>query len=388
MGGSALCVLPPNRQSTGLTHSTGEIGLYLDGYFLAYFLRLATMSVQTIKWVGDALRIIDQTWLPIEQVYLDCRNLETVAQAIEHLRVRGAPAIGIAAAYGVVVASMETDTDDLDVFRTQMTSAMDRLARTRPTAVNLFWALDRMGRVLEECQEKTVPEMRRLLLDEADRIFEEDRTICRCIGRNGAPLLKDGGIVLTHCNAGGLATADYGTALAVIYAACEQGKRIRVYADETRPLLQGSRLTAWELMQSGVDVTIICDNAAATLMKRRRVDGVIVGADRIAANGDVANKIGTYGLAILAKEHGIPFYVAAPISTLDMQRSSGEEIPIEERGAEEITEGFGRRTAPHDVRVFNPAFDVTPNTLVSAIISEKGVARAPYGEVLRAWAGG
>jgi methylthioribose-1-phosphate isomerase len=270
-------------------------------------------------------------------------------------------------------------------FRARVERGIERLARTRPTAVNLFWALNRMRKVLEGSAGQPAEAARGALLKEANAIFEEDRKICRQIGRNGMELLRDGATVITHCNAGGLATADYGTALAVIYAAAEAGRRVGVYADETRPLLQGSRLTAWELRQSGIDVTVICDSMAGTVMRQKGVDCVIVGADRIAANGDVANKIGTYSLALLARAHGIPFYVAAPVSTVDISLSSGEEIPIEERKPTEVTEGFGRRTAPEGVKVFNPAFDVTPHTLITGIVSERGIARPPFEPTLRAW---
>jgi len=343
------------------------------------------MPVETIRWMDDAVRLIDQTRLPLELVYRDCRDVEMVAEAIEVLRVRGAPAIGIAAAYGTALAARLAVEGPPERFREAVREAMERLARTRPTAVNLFWALDRMKKVLEASAESSPSDVAGVLLAEADRIFEEDRAMCRRIGRHGSALLKDGDAVLTHCNAGGLATSDYGTALAVIYAATEEGKQIRVFADETRPLLQGSRLTAWELMESGIDVTVICDNMAATVMRRGMVNCAIVGADRIARNGDVANKIGTYGLAVLAKEHELPFYVAAPSSTLDLSRASGQEIPIEERASEEITEGFGRRTAPREVKVFNPAFDVTPAAMVSAIVSEEGVARLPFEPELVRW---
>ena len=343
------------------------------------------MPVQTLKWQDDALLLLDQTLLPTKVAYISCRDVESVARAIEELKVRGAPAIGVAAAYGVVIGArigLESASGD---FRRQVEVAIERLARTRPTAVNLFWALEQMRQVVDENQDQDEQAICTHLLTVAERIFAEDRAICRRLGRHGATLLQDGYQVITHCNAGGLATADYGTALGVIYAAQEEGKKIAVFADETRPLLQGSRLTAWELMQSGVEVTVICDNMAAVVMRQKRIDCVIVGADRIAANGDVANKIGTYGLAVLAKEHGIPFYVAAPLSTLDVSLASGDEIPIEERRAEEITCGMGKQTAPEGVQVFNPAFDVTPHSLVAAIISEKGIARSPFESTLRSW---
>ena len=342
------------------------------------------MPVATLTWKDDALRLIDQTRLPEALIHIDCRDVETVAEAIQSLRVRGAPAIGVAAAYGVVVGVQEAIADGDDV-EARGRAAIDRLSQTRPTAVNLFWALEQMRGALEAAAGHPPLEVRDRLLGEAHRIFEEDREVCRQIGRNGAQLLKARSTVLTHCNAGGLATADYGTALAVVYAAVEAGKHVAVFADETRPLLQGSRLTAWELQQSGVDVTVICDNMAATVLRKKQIDGVIVGSDRIAANGDVANKIGTYGLAILAREHNVPFYVAAPLSTIDMSLSSGDRIPIEERRPEEVTEGFGKRTAPEGVKVYNPAFDVTPNRLVTAIITERGVARHPYGDAFQAW---
>lgn len=267
-----------------------------------------------------------------------------------------------------------------DEFKAELDRVADYLATSRPTAVNLFWALDRMREAAERNKDKPIPELKKLLLKEALDIIEEDKRICRAIGRNGARLLPDECTVLTHCNAGGLATADYGTALGVIYAAVEMGKRIKVFADETRPLLQGARLTAWELMQGGIEVTLICDNTAAYVMKQGLVDCVIVGADRIAANGDTANKIGTYNLAVLAKEHGIPFYVAAPSSTFDLTLESGDQIPIEERSPEEVTCPFGRRIAPEGVKVYNPAFDVTPARLITAIITEKGVIRQPLHE--------
>ncbi len=341
--------------------------------------------IDTIAWKKGSVELIDQTLLPQELVRKDCRGLEEIAEAIEKLRIRGAPAIGIAAAFGVVLGAQEIQTDKRQAFLKELDQKIDRIAATRPTAVNLFWALERMKRIVEECSSESVDEMRGLLLAEALKIQEEDKAICRMLGKNGAELLQDGMNVLTHCNAGGLATADYGTALGVVYAAKEQGKKIHVFADETRPLLQGARLTAWELAQNGIEVTLICDNMAASVMSKKGIDCVVVGADRIAGNGDVANKIGTYGVAIAAKEHGIPFYVAAPFSTIDMNTVSGENIPIEERNSEEITSLAGHRIAPNDVSVYNPAFDVTPYQYVSAIISEKGVARAPYLETFQTW---
>ncbi|MGA1194998.1 MAG: S-methyl-5-thioribose-1-phosphate isomerase [Candidatus Latescibacterota bacterium] len=342
------------------------------------------MPVPTILWENNALRLIDQTRLPEEYIQIDCKDIPTVAEAIKSLRVRGAPAIGVSAAYGVVISAQEAIASNKD-FDTHVKNSIQTLAQTRPTAVNLFWALEIMEKVLNSTQGKTPQERRNILLDKANEIFEEDKRVCRKIGTHGATLLNQKATILTHCNAGGLATADYGTALAVVYAAVEAGKNVAVYADETRPLLQGSRLTAWELHQSGVDVTVICDNMAATVLRQKNIDCIVVGSDRIAANGDVANKIGTYGLAILAREHQVPFYVAAPLSTIDMSLSNGDAIPIEERNPEEVSHGMGRQTAPKGVKVYNPAFDVTPNHLVSAIITEQGVAKGNYQETFKTW---
>ncbi len=324
------------------------------------------------------MRLIDQTLLPTQLVEIECRDVETVWEAIKKLRVRGAPAIGIAAAYGVCVgvqnAARDDNTTDMEAFKKRLRFVVDYLASSRPTAVNLFWALDRMKAVVDRATNvDSVAEMVELLFVEAKKIHAEDRDICRRIGQFGQELFADGTTFLTHCNAGGLATADYGTALAVFFAAQESGKTIRVYADETRPLLQGARLTAWELMQHGIDVTLICDSMAALVMRQGKIDAVVVGADRIAANGDAANKIGTYGVAVAAKHHGVPFYVAAPVSTFDLTLRDGSGIPIEERDAEEICCGFGKRTAPEGVQVFNPAFDVTPAELIAGIITENGV---------------
>lgn len=342
------------------------------------------MPVATISWIENKLRLIDQTKLPEALVYIECEDVETVAESIESLRVRGAPAIGVAAAYGVVIGALESIQTGGDLTQ-DVPRSIERLAETRPTAVNLFWALDRMRTVFEAGTTEDAETLLDRLRTEANAIFEEDRQVCRQIGRNGADLLSDNETVLTHCNAGGLATADYGTALAVVYTAVEEGKNISVFADETRPLLQGSRLTAWELQQSGIDVTVICDNMAGTVLRQQRINCVVVGADRIAANGDVANKIGTYGLAVLAQEHNVPFYVAAPLSTIDMSLATGDLIPIEERKAEEITRGMGKQTAPEGIHVYNPAFDVTPKELVSAIITERGVARHPFENTFQAW---
>lgn len=334
------------------------------------------MPIPTIEWLGGlggCVRLIDQTLLPTEFRQIECRTVEEMWEAIKVLRVRGAPAIGIAAAFGTVLAIQRSEATTYHEFRSELVRAADYLATSRPTAVNLFWALERMKRTADENCSLPIPQLKQRLLDEALAIMEEDKAVCRAIGRHGAPLIPEGGGVLTHCNAGGLATADYGTALAVMFAAHEQGKRFRVFADETRPLLQGARLTTWELMRAGIDVTLICDNMAAVVMREGKVNLVIVGADRIAANGDTANKIGTYGVAVLAKEHGIPFYVAAPASTFDLSLPSGAGIPIEERKPEEVTMGFGRQTAPDGVKVYNPAFDVTPARLIAGIITERGV---------------
>jgi methylthioribose-1-phosphate isomerase len=340
------------------------------------------MAVETLRWQDDHLVLLDQTRLPGETIHLCCRDVESVAQAIERLSVRGAPAIGVAAAYGTVLAALSAGADG---FVPAVHAAVERLAATRPTAVNLFWALDRMRGVLTRAAGADRQTLCGMLLDEAAAIDREDRQVCRAIGRHGAGLLPDDARIITHCNAGALATADYGTALGVVYAARDQGKRVHVFADETRPLLQGARLTAWELLHEGIEVTLICDSMAAAVMRRERIDCVLVGADRIAANGDAANKIGTYGLAVAARAHGVPVYVAAPRSTIDMSLATGELIPIEERGSEEITCGMGRRTAPAGVRVYNPAFDVTPNELIAAIISECGVARPPLAPALADW---
>ena len=335
-------------------------------------------DLETLAWQGGIdghLRLIDQTRLPVEFCEIDCRDVETVWEAIKTLRVRGAPAIGIAAAFGVCVGVQRAAQGDAAALRVRLDEVADYLATSRPTAVNLFWALDRMRRAGQRAAGASADELRTALLTEARAIYDEDRQMCRAIGRHGAALLADGQGVLTHCNAGGLATADYGTALAVVYAAVAAGKRVHVYADETRPLLQGARLTAWELQRRGIPVTLICDSMAAVVMRERRVGAVIVGADRIAANGDTANKIGTYGVALLAKAHGIPFYAAAPSSTFDLALADGTAIPIEERDPREITCGFGKQTAPDGIAVYNPAFDVTPAALIAAIITERGVIR-------------
>jgi methylthioribose-1-phosphate isomerase len=345
-------------------------------------------ALTTLRWVGDAatgsLRLIDQTRLPREVVEVECSDVPTVWEAIRSLRVRGAPAIGVAAAYGAVLGARVGLADGQMGLEEALAAATEYLRTSRPTAVNLFWALDRMDRLADEMPPEVArDELLDRLLAEAHRIADEDRAMCRAIGANGAGLLEPGQGVLTHCNAGGLATSDYGTALAVIYAAHEQGKAPHVYADETRPLLQGSRLTAWELKRRGVPVTLICDNMAAQVMKEGRVQSVIVGADRIAANGDTANKIGTYGVALLARAHGLPFYVAAPSSTFDLSLADGSAIPIEQRDPAEVTRGFGVATAPDGIEVYNPAFDVTPAGLIAGIITERGVIRPVNASTIR-----
>jgi methylthioribose-1-phosphate isomerase len=338
---------------------------------------MASTAPKSVMWRGNVdgcLVLLDQTKLPAECTFLDCLDVPTVWEAIKQLRVRGAPAIGIAAAYGVCVATRDCVKHDwnLDQFRTKAKEAIDYLATSRPTAVNLFWALQRMERKLDSLQSTAVESAAEELLAEARAIHTEDIAMCHAIGEYGAGLLQDGG-VLTHCNTGGLATSEYGTALSALFTAHDQGKKINVYADETRPLLQGARLTAWELMQHGVPVTLITDSMAAQVMREGKVQSVIIGADRITARGDAANKIGSYGLAILAHYHRIPFYVAAPSSTFDFKMERGDDIPIEQRSAEEITEPFGKRIAPVGVPAYNPAFDVTPAELITALITEKGV---------------
>jgi methylthioribose-1-phosphate isomerase len=335
--------------------------------------------LKTIEWIDDCARIIDQTLLPTELAYKDICTIEGMYEAIKLLRIRGAPAIGIAASFGLYLGIRNMpDNTPWDRFENELLKQAAYLASSRPTAVNLFWALARMQNRAQSSTPAQTQDAKNALLDEAKIILEEDRRMCRAIGEYGFELIKGCTAVLTHCNAGGLATSEYGTALAGVYVAQEKGKLIHVYSDETRPLLQGARITAFELSAAGVPVTVICDNMAATVMARGMVDAAIVGADRIAANGDAANKIGTYGVALLAKAHNIPFYVAAPSSTFDLSIADGSKIPIEERPKEEITLGFGKQTVPDNVPVFNPAFDVTPCGLISAIITEKGILYPPF----------
>ena len=338
---------------------------------------LAQSTIETIEWTPDGVVMIDQTRLPLETAFVTCRNYHEVAHAIRTMIIRGAPAIGVAAAMGVAIGVLKSSDPAAD-----MPAICETLAKTRPTAVNLFWAIERMKRVYESVGHLPLDEIRERLVAEAQAVRREDIAINEAIGRHGAPLVPDGKTVLTHCNAGALATAGFGTALGVIRAAVLSGKKIDVFADETRPFLQGARLTAWELQRDGIETTLITDNMAGHFLKSGRIGCVVVGADRIAANGDVANKVGTYGVAVLAKENGVPFYVAAPISTLDLTLVSGDEIPIEERASKEVTELQGVAIAPEGIRVANPAFDVTPNRYVTGIITERGVARAPFRESL------
>ena len=345
---------------------------------------------KTIEWTEEGVRLIDQTRLPAEEVYRTCRDYREVAEAIRAMVIRGAPALGIAAAMGMALGVKQSAARTVAELRAEFETIAETISRTRPTAVNLFWAVTRMREVLEKTLAAPGSEVEKLaaararLVEEAQRVLAEDIAANETMGRHGAALLPEAGTVLTHCNAGALATGGYGTALGVIRAAVAAGKKIKVFADETRPFLQGARLTAWELAQDGIPVTLITDNMAGHFMQQGEIQAVIVGADRIAANGDVANKIGTYTLAVLAKENGLPFYVAAPLSTIDLHVASGDEIPIEERSPREVTHWAGVPTAPENVEARHPAFDVTPHRYVTAIITERGVARVPYTESLKA----
>lgn len=338
--------------------------------------------VPTVEWKDGAVRLLDQSRLPSHVEFVDCRDYRAVAQAIRELKVRGAPAIGVTAAMGVALGAQSLNVDDYQTFVKQIGAICDHLAASRPTAVNLFWAIARMKDRLVSLKGKTMAEIKHALILEAQAILDEDIALCKAMGRHGATVIQTGQTILTHCNAGALATAGYGTALGVIRAAWEQGKQIRVIADETRPVLQGARLTAWELMQDNIPVTLITDNMAGSLMRQGKIQVCVVGADRIAANGDVANKIGTYSVAVLARAHGIPFYVAAPYSTIDLATKTGADIPIEERNALEVTSIHGSHpVAPTGVAVFNPAFDVTPAELITGIITERGIFKP--GELAR-----
>ena len=343
--------------------------------------------IKTLEWTADGVRFIDQTKLPTEEVYVNCRTYQEVAAAIRDMIVRGAPAIGVAAAMGVALGIQQSSARDKQSLRREFDQISTVISETRPTAVNLFWAIRRMREKLDSLAGRPLLEIKTALVHEAQQMYLEDIAANEAMGRHGATLMPNSGGVLTHCNAGALATCGYGTALGVIRAAIEAGKKIHVFADETRPFLQGARLTAWELTKDGIQTTVIADNMAGAMMRQGKIKAAVVGADRIAANGDVANKIGTYTVAVLAKEHGIPFYVAAPWSTVDMNTPSGDQIPIEQRSPKEVTHHGGKQMAPDGVLVENPAFDVTPNQYVTAIVTERGIARAPYAETLKELAG-
>jgi methylthioribose-1-phosphate isomerase len=338
--------------------------------------------IQTLEWTDNGVRFIDQTKLPMQEVYVTCNTYEEVADAIRTMVVRGAPAIGVAAAMGIALGVRDSKAKSIAELKNDLDHVCDVIGKTRPTAVNLFWAIQRMKESFDCLRTRPIAEIKRELIEEAKRMHAEDVAANQAMGRHGATLLPAGAAVLTHCNAGALATAGYGTALGVIRAAVEQGKKIHVYADETRPFLQGARLTAWELSKDGIPTTVISDSMAGAMMREGKIGAVVVGADRIAANGDVANKIGTYTVAVLAKENGIPFYVAAPISTVDLSCADGSKIPIEQRNPREITHIGDRQMVPDGVSVENPAFDVTPSKYVTAIVTEKGIARPPYEESL------
>ena len=339
--------------------------------------------IQTLEWTESGVRFIDQTKLPTEETYVNCKTYTQVADVIRNMVVRGAPAIGVSAAMGIALGVKNSKAENGGDLKHEFDQICDVIGKTRPTAVNLFWAIKRMQDKFEMLRVRPLAQIKQALVEEAQRMHAEDIAANKAMGRHGATLMPESGGVLTHCNAGALATCGYGTALGVIRAAVEQGKNIHVYADETRPFLQGSRLTAWELMKDGIPTTVISDNMAGAMMKQGKINAIVVGADRIAANGDVANKIGTYSVAVLAKEHGIPFYVAAPLSTVDFETADGSGIPIEQRDGKEVTHIAGRQMVPDGVEVENPAFDVTPAKYVTAIVTERGIARAPYGESLR-----
>jgi methylthioribose-1-phosphate isomerase len=338
--------------------------------------------IQTLEWTERGVRFIDQTKLPTEEVYVTCKTYQEVADVIRNMVVRGAPAIGVSAAMGIALGARNSKAGSVGEFKHELDHICDVIGRTRPTAVNLFWAIRRMQQIFEALRVRPVEQIKQGLIEEAKRMHAEDIAINQAMGRHGAALMPASGGVLTHCNAGALATCGYGTALGVIRAAVEQGKKIHVYADETRPFLQGSRLTAWELVKDGIPTTVISDNMSGAMMRQGKIGAVVVGADRIAANGDVANKIGTYTVAVLAKEHGIPFYVAAPISTVDLATPDGSKIPIEQRNKTEVTQIAGKAIAPEGVMVENPAFDVTPAKYVTAIVTERGIAKPPYDQSL------
>ena len=344
--------------------------------------------IPTLEWLTTGVNFLDQTKLPLEETYVLATDYKQVATVIRDMIVRGAPAIGVSAAMGMAIGIDRSKATTLPELTAEVAVIAKTLAETRPTAVNLFWGIDEIRNLYNTLAAKntSIPEIKSAVVAKARRMYDEDIAACKQMGAHGASLLPKEGTVLTHCNAGALATCGYGSALGVIRTAIERGHKIDVFADETRPFLQGARLTAWELMKDNIPTTVLCDNMAAALMRQGRIQAVIVGADRIAANGDVANKIGTYGVSILAKEHGIPFYVAAPWSTLDLQTATGDLIPIEQRSAREVTHSNGKQMTPHGVAIENPAFDVTPAKYVTAIITERGVLRAPYSESIRAMA--
>jgi methylthioribose-1-phosphate isomerase len=341
--------------------------------------------IPTIAWQDDHVVMIDQRKLPFKESFVVCKTPAQVIDAIRKMVIRGAPAIGVAAAMGLALGARRIRTQNRVTFERRFQQICEQMANARPTASNLFWAIQNMQKVIADHPRGSVEELKQLLRHKADEVLVEDQAINRAIGQHGQVVVPDGATVLTHCNAGALATAGYGTALGVVRAAWETGKNIQVLADETRPFLQGSRLTAWELQQDNIPVTLITDNMAGYLMSQGKVQLIVVGADRIAANGDVANKIGTYSLAVLAQENGVPFYVAAPLSTVDLSVATGKDIPIEERDPSEVTHSAGRAIAPPGVGAWNPAFDVTPNRFINGIITEKGIARKPYRKSLRAW---
>jgi len=341
------------------------------------------MKFKTISFNRGKIKLLDQNALPLKLKYIICRNENCIFKAIREMNVRGAPLIGVVAAFGVALSAIKTKDKNKKVFLRKIYKSIDFLSTSRPTAVNLFWALERMKKTIDEEKEKPVFYIKKRLLSEAKKILKEDELACRNLSIKGSFLIKNGDSILVHCNAGALATAGMGSALGVIYYAKSRGKKLKIYADETRPKLQGARLTCWELRKEGLDPILICDSVAATLMKKKKINKVLVGADRIALNGDVANKIGTYHLAVLAQQHKVPFYVAAPVSTIDFNINSGSRIPIEERSEDEVVNFGGMRVAPRGIKVYNPVFDVTPAKLVSAIITEKGVIRPPFGNKLK-----
>ena len=341
------------------------------------------IALKPLEWIHGKIRFLDQTKLPLEEVFLQTDDVAVIAEAIKRLAIRGAPLIGIAAAYGVALASIQSKKTEINEVRSYLKSTIDILASTRPTAVNLFWALERQRRILDAWQTNSVAELQTLLIDEALFIHQEDFDRCERISSFGVELLPKSCSILTHCNAGALATGGRGTALGIVTKAWENGKLRCVYIDETRPLLQGARLTAWEMKKAEIPATLIVDSTAAVLMKERKIDAIIVGADRITMNGDAANKVGTYALAVLAKYHGIPLYVAAPVSTIDFQMKTGKDIPIEERDGREVLEIFGKRTSPEGMAVYSPAFDVTPNDLITAIVTDHGILHPPWSDALK-----